>query len=266
MTSPSRTVYSEEGEGIWGRMAGPERQIWRCLQYLRPLILRDLGSNCSYFLCHPHHLSFSFLFNKWMVSCGLGEEKKRKHPTGKKKVKGNVKITIKIWTEIPEFMGGKGPRTERYAACAKMKPRKAGSRAKWSHKDLCVEEGEGLSIQVLARAPFGDTAATVRLQILSNSANSPSPQKKALFSEVTATPAERWGLITGIPASRNQDPTYYSWKCIKYVAFCFLLLLKLCKSLTKSKKWEKIQINSLINNILNTKDHLKQCSNWNRDL
>lgn len=151
----------------------------------------------------------------------MGWEKKRKENIPReKKVKGNVKITIKIWTEIPEFTGVTGPRTEGYVACANLKPRKAGSRAKWSHRDLCVEEGEGLSIQVLARAPFGDTAATVRLQILSNSANPRSPlQKKTLFSEVTATPAERWGLITAIPASRNQDPTYYSWKCIKYVAF-----------------------------------------------
>ena len=33
----------------------------------------------------------------------------------------------------------------------------------------------------------------------------------------------------------------------KYVLYCFLLLLKLCKSLTKSKKWDKIKINSVIN-------------------
>jgi len=69
-------------------------------------------------------------------------------------------------------------------ACAQRRSVSGGSRLSEATKSQELRTGLGLSTPVLTRAPSGDTAATVRLQILS------FWPPKALCSEATATQAE----------------------------------------------------------------------------
>lgn len=53
----------------------------------------------------------------------MGWEKNRDIKTFRgEKIEENVKSTPEIWTQTPEFIGGKWPRTERNMVCANMRP------------------------------------------------------------------------------------------------------------------------------------------------
>lgn len=73
-----------------------------------------------------------------------------------------------------------------------------------------------------------------------------APQSSVLWGH--SNPRRRWALMTEtLQPLELRISLIIHEDAFKYVLSCFLLLLKLCKSLTKSKKWHKIKINSVIN-------------------
>lgn len=128
------------------------------------------------------------LFSQWMLNWELGEEKKAENIPWIKDLRKMWKAYLRFEPKFLKSSVERGPE-QRNVVYANTRPLHVVWWVKESHRVSCAGEEEVLSIPALARAPFGYTTPLQTVSPLLSIQNS-------LCSEVTATRAESWALIT----------------------------------------------------------------------
>lgn len=179
------------------------------------------------------------LFNEWMVSCGLGEENREKSVSWRKELKRMFKTHLRSERKFLNSLVGRAKICEKHGVC----PQEVTNGRLKAERSQKVSRAED-RVRAQHPCPWGP----FWWQCTNRKATDPislAPQSSVPWGH--SNPSRRWALMTeALQPLELRIPLIIHEDAFKYVLSCFLLLLKLCKSLTKSKKWDKIKINSVI--------------------